>query len=118
MCYNVPHAMPFDIDELDPDDPFEIDERNAPHLFKHSFQRRGRGLRIDIDDVRQWYSWGEAYFFEPQAGGDAHWIMICDVEGVLVSVPLAPPESGDVRKCRPIGLYEASSRERDLFRGR
>jgi len=25
----------FDLDLLDPDDPFEIDDANRPHLYKH-----------------------------------------------------------------------------------
>lgn len=39
----------------------------------------------------------------------AHWLMVSEVAGHALVVPLAPPNSRDVRNCRPIGCYEASA---------
>ncbi len=85
-----------DIDLLDDDDPFEIDEQ-AAHLFKHA------GLGIDdVYDI-----WGSDPLFYP-AKPPAHWLMVAEVHGRALVVPLASPDSGDHTKCRPIGCYEAA----------
>lgn len=34
--------------------------------------------------------------------------MVSEVEGRVLVVPLAPPDSGDQSKCRPIGCYVAA----------
>jgi hypothetical protein len=86
----------FDPDLLDEEDPFEIDTQVA-HLFKHPY------LGIDdIDDV-----WASSPLFYP-AKPPAHWLMCAEVGGRILMVPLAPAGSGDPRRCRPIGCYEAS----------
>ena len=88
---------PFDLDLLDDDDPFEITDQ-LPHLFKHS------ALGVpDIVDV-----WQSEPFFYP-ATPPAHWLMVSEVSGVVLVVPLAPSDSGDPTRCRPIGCYEAPS---------
>jgi hypothetical protein len=80
-----------DLDLLDEDDPFEIDEQRA-HLFKHA------GLGIDdIYDV-----WRSDPLFYPSKS-PAHWLMVSEVAGRVLVVPLAPTSSGDITKCRPIG---------------
>jgi hypothetical protein len=85
-----------DIDLLDEEDPFEIDAQ-AAHLFKHPY------LGVDdIDDV-----WASNPLFYP-ARPPAHWLMCAEVGGRVLVVPLAPARSGDVRRCRPIGCYEAA----------
>ncbi|SRR6266540_3356755 len=88
-----------DIDLLDPSDPFELDIRgNVPHLFKrHSLD--------DLDDV--WNS--DPLFYEGDDTGPADWLMVAEVPGgdVLV-VALAPPNSGNPSKARPIGIQKAS----------
>ena len=85
-----------DIDLLDEEDPFEIDTQ-AAHLFKHSH------LGVDdIDDV-----WASNPLFYP-ARPPAHWLMCAEVGGRVLVVPLAPAHSEDVRRCRPIGCYEAA----------
>lgn len=85
-----------DLDLLDEDDPFEIDDQVA-HLFKHPH------LGIDdIDDV-----WSSSPLFYP-AKPPAHWLMCAEVAGRVLMVPLAPARSGDPHRCRPIGCYEAS----------
>ena len=86
----------FDVDDLDEDWPFEID-RQASHLFKHP----GLGLD-DISDV-----WTSQPLFYP-ARPPAHWLMVAEVSGRVMTVPLAPANSGDRRRCRPIGCYVAA----------
>lgn len=86
----------FDVDDLDEDWPFEID-RQASHLFKHP----GLGLD-DISDV-----WTSQPLFYP-ARPPAHWLMVAEVAGRVLTVPLAPANSGDRRRCRPIGCYVAA----------
>lgn len=86
----------FDPGLLDEEDPFDIDSQ-AAHLFKHPH------LGIDdIDDV-----WASDPLFYP-AKLPAHWLMVAEVSGKVLMVPLAPARSGDPARCRPIGCYEAS----------
>ena len=86
----------FDIDRLDEDWPFEIDQQ-AIHLFKHP--RLGVA---DIGDV-----WAGDPLFYP-ARPPAHWLMVADVAGQVLVVPLAPSNTGDPARCRPIGCYVAA----------
>lgn len=86
----------FDLDLLDEQDPFEIDAQ-AAHLFKHPYL----GLE-DVEDV-----WASDPLFYP-AKPPAHWLMVAEVGGRVLMVPLAPARSGDPSRCRPIGCYEAS----------
>jgi hypothetical protein len=109
----------FDLSRLDPDDPFEVDADNWPHLYKHSFERPrgGRPVRIELPDILDLYVWnGVLYYPADMDAGDAHWLLVCEVEGIVVTVPLAPPRSGDPTKCRPIGLYPAAATEEDRYR--
>ncbi len=89
-------APPFEIDLLDDEEPFEID-RQAAHLFKHP--------HLGIDDVYD--VWRSEPLFYP-AKPPAHWLMVAEIAGRVLVVPLAPPDSGDVSKCRPIGCYVAA----------
>lgn len=86
----------FNIDRLDDDWPFEVD-RQAGHLFKHPYL----GLD-DISDV-----WTSDPLFYP-AKPPAHWLMVAEVSGEILTVPLAPSNTGDPSKCRPIGCYIAA----------
>jgi hypothetical protein len=83
----------FDLDQLNEEDPFEIDTQ-ASHLFKHA----GLGVE-DIYDV-----WQSNPVFYP-AKPPAHWLMVAEVHGVVLMVPLAPSDSNDPTRCRPIGCY-------------
>ncbi len=83
-----------DIDLLDEHDPFEIDGQ-AAHLFKHA------GLGIE-EVYEVWRSDPLFYAAEPPA----HWLMVSEVAGRVLSVPIAPPNDGDPARCRPIGCYE------------
>jgi hypothetical protein len=85
-----------DVDLLEDDDPFEIDDQ-AAHLFKHPY--------LGLDDVRD--VWENDPLFYP-ARPPAHWLMVAEVGGDVLVVPIAPSRSGDPRRCRPIGCYVAS----------
>ena len=84
----------FDLDDLDPTDPFEVDDQ-AAHLFKHPY--------LGLEDVLE--VWCSDPLFYP-AKPPAHWLMVAEVSGQVLVVPLAPTARAD--KCRPIGCYVAS----------
>lgn len=86
----------FDLEALDGADPFEIDDQ-AAHLFKHA--------PYGIDDIYE--VWESDPIFYP-ARPPAHWLMVIEIAGEVLVVPLSPPDSGDPAKCRPIGCYEAA----------
>jgi len=86
-----------DIDLLDDEDPFEIDDQ-APHLFKHP----GLGI-ADVYEL-----WRSDPLFYP-AKPPAHWLLVGEVGGRVLVVPLAPPDSDIPTKCRPIGCYDAAT---------
>jgi len=86
----------FDLDALDPDDPFELDDDNLPHLAKHA--------PFTADDAIDLWVYGDPLFY-PAPHGPADWLMVGRVPGAVIVVPLAPPRSGDQRRCRPIGIY-------------
>ena len=88
---------PFDLDLLDDEDPFEIDDQ-AAHLFKHP--------RLGVEDIYE--VWQSDPLFYP-AKPPAHWLMVAEVAGDVLVVPLAPPDSDDPTKCRPIGCYVAAT---------
>lgn len=94
----------FEPDLLDDEDPFEVDEQLA-HLFKHA----ALGL-ADVHEV-----WEADPLFYP-AKPPAHWLLVGEVGGRVLVVPLAPARSGDVGKCRPIGCYEVSGELADEYR--
>jgi hypothetical protein len=83
-----------DIDALDEEEPFEVDEQ-AFHLFKH--------VGLGLDDVYE--VWRSDPLFYP-AKPPAHWLMVGEVAGCVLVVSLAPPGSGDPSRCRPIGCYQ------------
>src|SRR5258708_37742255 len=107
--YHMP--VRFDLSMLDPDDPFEVDAGNWPHLYKHTFERPNRRpVRIELPDVLDLYVWDRAFFYPADLEvGDAHWLLVGEIDGFVITVPLAPPKSGDPTKCRPIGLYPAAA---------
>lgn len=86
----------FDLDLLDDAGPFEIDDQ-AAHLFKHG----GLGIE-DIYEV-----WESDPVFYP-AKPPAHWLMVADVAGRVLVVPLAPPDSGDPARSVATGLPSTS----------
>ena len=95
---------PLDLDALDDSAPFEIDDQ-AAHLFKHA----DLGI-ADIYDV-----WRSDPIFYP-AKPPAHWLMVAEVAGEVLVVPIAPSASNDPRRCRPIGCYIAAKHLADRYR--
>lgn len=94
----------FDLDALDDAEPFEVD-RQAAHLFKHP--------HLGLDDVMD--VWNSDPLFYP-AKPPAHWLMLAEVGGRVLIVPLAPSRFDHPGKCRPIGCYEASSGLATIYR--
>ncbi len=84
------------MDRLDDEDPFDIDDQTA-HLFKHP--------ALGLDDVYD--VWRSDPLFYP-AKPPADWLMVSETGGRVLVVPLAPADSGDASRCRPIGCYSAS----------
>ncbi|MEX2406713.1 MAG: hypothetical protein WD834_05190 [Actinomycetota bacterium] len=85
----------FDTDLLDPEDPFELDMGNIPHLFKHGYTP---------DDAYDVY-YGLPLYYEGDEDDPADWLMTGLVPGDILTVPLASPNSGDPRKARPIAIF-------------
>ncbi len=94
----------FELDRLDDEDPFEIDNQ-AAHLFKHP--------ALGVDDILE--VWQSDPLFYP-ARPPAHWLMVAEVAGQVLVVPLAPPNSGDPSRCRPIGCYVAAEHLAEQYR--
>jgi hypothetical protein len=106
----------FNIDDLDAEDPFEIDDGNRPHLYSHLPRPGGRYVAVGVEDIYDVYLFGNAIFYP--VSGPADWKMVGEVPGVILAVPLAPPNAPDPTKCRPIGLFEASvGEQRDYLYG-
>jgi hypothetical protein len=98
----------FDPELLDPDEPFEIDHDNQPHLAKYS-------PYTDVDLHDAWAD-PDLLFAEAAADGPADWLLIAALPGGdVIQVPLAPARSKDWRRCRPIGIYQANSAQRVLY---
>jgi hypothetical protein len=87
----------FNLDALDETDPFEI-TRQVAHLFKHS--------ALGIDDIYD--LWSSDPLFYP-AEPPAHWLMVGDLGGQVLVVPLALSDTSDPTRCRPIGCYLAAT---------
>jgi hypothetical protein len=94
----------FDPNLLDDDWPFEIDHQ-VSHLFKHP--------HLGVDDIRD--MWTSEPLFYP-AKPPAHWLMVAEVAGQVLMVPLAPSTTGDPSRCRPIGCYLAADHLAKRFR--
>jgi hypothetical protein len=105
-----------DPDLLDAENPFEIDDGNRPHLHKHLPEDdRGRLVAIGPEDILDGYICGDPIFYEAKEGGAADWLMMAQVPGLVICVPVTPPNSGDVRFCRPIGIYKPSVDDRNRY---
>ncbi len=74
----------------------EIDDQ-AAHLFKHPY--------LGTDDVYDVWRSDPLYY---PAKPPAHWLMVAEIGGRVLAVPLAPSDSGDPSKCRPIGCCVAA----------
>lgn len=106
----------FDVNLLDPEDPFEIDDGNRIHLIKHlATDDAGRPVAVGPEDVLDLYIYGDPDYYPANEDGQADWLMVGMVPGLLLCVPLAPPNSGDARFCRPIGIYKPSVADRNRY---
>ena len=86
----------FDIGLLDEEDPFEVD-RQRIHLFKHE--------EMDLCDVSEvWMD--DPAFYPAKEDGAADWLMVGQVPGDILMVPLAPGSTPN--KARPIGVYKVT----------
>lgn len=65
-----------------------------------------------IDDIYD--VWRSDPLFYP-AKPPAHWLMVAAVHGVVLMVPLAPPDSHNPTMCRPIGCYIAAKHLADRY---
>lgn len=98
--------MPVDPDDLDPEDPFELDMGNRPHLFKHDHYSEP-----DLYDI-----FCDAVYYPARDGGAAELLMVGQPPGEPpLVVPLAPANSGNPRKARPIGIYVATGTLREAY---
>jgi hypothetical protein len=86
----------FDQEDLDPEDPFEVDDGQWIHLYKHE--------GMDISDVYE--VWSDNPLFYPAPTGPAVCLMVGEVTGDILLVPLAKAERPN--QARPIGVYKAS----------
>ena len=86
----------FDLELLEDEWPFEIDDQ-VSHLFKHPY--------LGVADIAE--VWMSGPLFYP-ARPPAHWLMVAEVSGKVLMVPLAPSRSGNPSRCRPIGCYLAA----------
>ena len=98
----------FDPSLLDPESPFEIDERNRPHLAKHAPYTEAHLLDAWADPG--------AIFLPAAADGPADWLLVASIPGDAIQASLAPPDSGDPATCRPIGLYRATQEQGRRYR--
>ncbi|CAN5733609.1 hypothetical protein BH18ACT2_BH18ACT2_15310 [soil metagenome] len=61
----------------------------------------------------------EVWISEPlffPAKPPAHWLMVAEVAGLVLVVPLAPPDSGHRTRCRPIGCHVVAKHLADRYR--
>jgi hypothetical protein len=94
--------VPFDPDDLDPEDPFELDAGNRPHLCNHDHYSENDLLDI-YDSDALYYPTGE------EGPRRAEWFMVGQPPGEpALVVPLAPPRSGNPSKARPVSIYKAT----------
>lgn len=103
LCVTLEHRQVkerFGLEALDPDDPFELDSGNLPHLAKHA--------PFTAEDALDSWAFGNPLFYPAAEGEPADCLMVARIPGDIVVVPLAAPRSGDPRRCRPIGIYRAS----------
>jgi uncharacterized DUF497 family protein len=69
----------------------------------------------DLLDV---FLYGDALFYPAdRSRGDAEWIMVGQVPGLVLAIPLARSSSGDTSKCRPVSIHQASESERRRYQG-
>ncbi len=73
----------FDPSLLDPESPFEIDERNRLHLAKHA-------PYTEADLLDAWADPG-AIFLPAAADGPADWLLVASIPGDMIQAPWLLP---------------------------
>ena len=93
---------------LDPEDPFEWDHENEPHLVGEP------GMdREDVGDV--WTD--DPEFYEDDSEGSADWLMVGQVPGdAILVVPIAQAQYSGYAKVRPITIFIAPPHVADRYR--
>lgn len=84
--------VPLDLDALDDLDPVEFDTQSA-HLFKHG--------PLGTSDVLD--AWESDPLFYP-AKPPAHWLMVAELAGRVITVPLARPDRATRRNAGRSGV--------------
>jgi hypothetical protein len=85
----------FDVEALDELDPFELDDQIV-HLNKHE--------GMDVLDIYEVWT-DNPLFYPGREDGPADWLMVGEVTGAILLVPLMPGSLPN--KARPIGVYQA-----------
>ncbi|HWL41296.1 MAG TPA: hypothetical protein VNQ73_00030 [Ilumatobacter sp.] len=93
-----------DLDRLNQDDPFEVDQVNAAHLAKHD--------HFATDDLYDAFADNPIFVGAPHE--PALWLMIAEIPGDIVIIPLM--RARNPTQVRPIGIYRANTRYRKVFR--
>jgi len=107
--------VPFDPNNLDPEDPFELDDGNRPHLCGHPPYSEA-DLRDIFESDAMFYPTGEGEEPLPDGRRRAQWLMVGQPPGEEpLLVPLAAPNSGDPTKARPISIYPAIGLTKTLY---
>jgi len=87
----------FDVEALDDIDPFELDDQLL-HLYKHQ--------GMDLCDIYEVWT-DNPLFYPGREDGPADWLMVGEVPGAILLVPLAAGNRPN--KARPIGVYRANT---------
>lgn len=106
----------FDPNDLDPEDPFEIDSGNRPHLYKHLPTGSGHYVAVGEEELLDLYIADDPLFYPGRDEDPADWLMVGEVPELVLVVPLAPPNAPDARKCRPISIFSAGEAQRSTYR--
>lgn len=72
-------------------------------------------VTVGVDVLLDMYIYGDPAFYEAKEDGAADWLMLGQVPGLVLCVPLAPPDSGLPTKCRPIGIYTPARDDRHRY---
>lgn len=102
-CYTMSWAKEFDPDQLDQDDPFEIDHGNDHHLAKHA--------PFTAEDLYDAFMDHPVFVDAPHE--PAHLLMIAEIPGDMVVVPVMPAR--EPTQVRPIGIWRAGRKHREVF---